>query len=560
VFRILRAFAWLRWRVLVNSLERTGARDMVERFSLAIEQITPIIAFLLLVPTAIALAALAGYAGYALALGGQSLTFEALRFGLLVVSALAVLGPLLMPSLEPTALVRLLLLPIPRGTLYVAHAIGTINEPWVAATVPIVLALPVGLAVGGALGTAGISLVGGLLLVVCIAGVSTIATLLVHAMARNRRRGELIALAFMVIFPLVALLPGMIGSGEDTRRSGNRHPFTVPQWLTDAGASASRAVPSEVFVRATRYAVGDEARSAGLHIVFLFVSATLIQSAGFAIFRRLLERPSAGGARRASGADAVTFSIPFLSRASAAVARNQLRLAMRTPRGRAILLSPLAAFAVFAVVFSRVGQVELGFATLSNGLGLAVFGGAICLIGTIPFAVNQFAVDRAGLTLTWLSPISTRDLLWGKAVANGLIALAPMMLMSLISLVVFPGGPVGVWLSLPLGLIAATCLFAPAAATLSAVFPKAVDLNSIGRGSNPHGMANFLGIVSAGVAGVPSILIGVLTAGVFGSPTWTVLAMLGWCALSLGLSLFLFRLVAMLVEARRENLAGKRRT
>ena len=33
----MRAFAWLRWRMFINSLERTGSRDMLERFSLAIE-------------------------------------------------------------------------------------------------------------------------------------------------------------------------------------------------------------------------------------------------------------------------------------------------------------------------------------------------------------------------------------------------------------------------------------------------------------------------------------------------------------------------------------------
>ena len=44
MLRILRAFAWLRWRMLVNSLERTGARDTLERFSLAIEKLGPIMA------------------------------------------------------------------------------------------------------------------------------------------------------------------------------------------------------------------------------------------------------------------------------------------------------------------------------------------------------------------------------------------------------------------------------------------------------------------------------------------------------------------------------------
>jgi len=44
MFRILRAFAWLRCRMLINSLENTSARDTVERFSIAIEKLGPIMA------------------------------------------------------------------------------------------------------------------------------------------------------------------------------------------------------------------------------------------------------------------------------------------------------------------------------------------------------------------------------------------------------------------------------------------------------------------------------------------------------------------------------------
>ena len=35
MLRILRAFAWMRWRVLINSLERNSSRDTLERLSLA---------------------------------------------------------------------------------------------------------------------------------------------------------------------------------------------------------------------------------------------------------------------------------------------------------------------------------------------------------------------------------------------------------------------------------------------------------------------------------------------------------------------------------------------
>jgi hypothetical protein len=37
VLHILSAFAWMRWRVLLNSLERTGSRDMVGRMATAMD-------------------------------------------------------------------------------------------------------------------------------------------------------------------------------------------------------------------------------------------------------------------------------------------------------------------------------------------------------------------------------------------------------------------------------------------------------------------------------------------------------------------------------------------
>ncbi len=88
--------------------------------------------------------------------------------------------------------------------------------------------------------------------------------------------------------------------------------------------------------------------------------------------------------------------IPGLSRASAAVAHAHLRLATRTPRGRSTLLSPLLVFTVLAFVMSRRENLESQFA---GGIGVAAFGSIICLLSILPFSMNQFAVDRAGLTL-----------------------------------------------------------------------------------------------------------------------------------------------------------------
>ena len=119
MIRILRAFVWLRWRTLLNSLERRSSRDTLERFSIAVEQLAPTIAAIVLLPSMIGLAGLAGYAGWTLARGEpQGFIFEAVRFLLLAACALAVAGPIMLPGGDRTNAVRLLLLPIPRGVLY----------------------------------------------------------------------------------------------------------------------------------------------------------------------------------------------------------------------------------------------------------------------------------------------------------------------------------------------------------------------------------------------------------------------------------------------------------
>ena len=69
----LRAFAWLRWRMFVNSLEQTGSRDMLERFSLAIDKLGTVLAAVLLIPSALTLAAVGAPPGTALSTGQSSL-------------------------------------------------------------------------------------------------------------------------------------------------------------------------------------------------------------------------------------------------------------------------------------------------------------------------------------------------------------------------------------------------------------------------------------------------------------------------------------------------------
>jgi hypothetical protein len=158
IWRTVRAFAWLRWRVLINSLERRGSRDVIERFSIAFEQLAPALVALMMVPSAAALAGLGTYAGWTLGQGHPGTAFGFTRLALLAAAALTIAGPILLPAAERTNAVRLLLLPIPRVVLYLSQFMSALADPWILLAGVLLLAIPLGIALGGNAAAAGLML------------------------------------------------------------------------------------------------------------------------------------------------------------------------------------------------------------------------------------------------------------------------------------------------------------------------------------------------------------------------------------------------------------------
>ena len=554
---ILRAFVWMRWRVLMNSLERIGARDRLERFSVAIEQLGPIMAAILMIPSAIVLAGAGAYGGWSLAQGNaHPLPFEALRFLLLAATLLTIIGPFLLPANERTSAVRLLLLPISRPTLYVAETVTALTDPWLALMLPVILTVPLGMLAGGAFVAAPLALVGGTLLLIVLLGLTSVASSLFQLMFRDRRRAELLALVFILIVPLVSMIPAVWQSGRvrvDPHGSG----ASDPAWFEIFENRVLPLAPSEAYARATSRLSGRLDMTAVRPVAGLAVTAVILHTAGLLLFGRILQSPGSTGARRRrSKAIGRTWRIPGLSPAASAVALAQMRLAVRTPRGRSILLSPLIVFLMFGAMMWRGGSGEqFGFVALRSGLALAVFGSFISLLTSLPIAVNQFAIDRAGLTLEFLTPIDDRDLLRGKALANAGTAGVPALLCVVGAALIFPEGSLAMWLTVPLGLTATVLLVSPVAAALSAIFPRPVDLNSIGRASNAHAAATFLGMFAYAVAGGSTMLLVVLGARILDRPALVPALMLVWCAVCFVVARLLFVPVRQLLARRRENLA-----
>ena len=559
MLRIFRSFAWMRWRVFVNSLERTGARDTVERFSIAIEKLGPIMALVLLIPSATLLLVLGLVSGFGLATGGWSVMMGIVRGILFAVLFITILSPLVLPMRDSSTIARLLLLPIPRRVLYFAQAIGAFGDPWVALSIPLLLGIAIGLAAGLHFVAALVALLAGIGFLLIVIGLTTFSSSLLQLLLRDRRRGDLVMLIAVLVLPLIGIVPQFILRPE---RVNGRH-LTRAERQALPPSRAERAlervmhyVPSELYTRATNTSVVSPAYTlaplAGLGVVMLVIHGT-----AFVAYRRLLDMPASMGARRASTLGGLwDRRIPGLSEGASAVALTQYRLGLRTPRGRAAMFTPVIVPLLLAgVMYSRGKGLPLSGAIGGPGLPLAIFGCFAAILTLIPLALNQFAIDKAGFTRQMLSPLSIRELLAGKAVGNALIALGPALFCFIVPAVAFPGGAPALWLTLPLAIAATYLLFAPAAAAWSAIFPKQVDLNSIGNNGNAHQVAALLGMLSLVVSAAPPILLTLFAVGYLKQVNLAPLFVLGWGAVAFAVSQVAYIPVRRLVVRRCETIA-----
>jgi hypothetical protein len=179
----------------------------------------------------------------------------------------------------------------------------------------------------------------------------------------------------------------------------------------------------------------------------------------------------------------------------------------------------------------------------------------MCLLSILPIAMNQFAVDKAGLTMTLLSPLTVEEVLAGKAAGNALVVAPPVIFCIVTALLLFPGGQASMWIALVLGLVAVYLVVAPIGAISSAVFPRAVDMNSIGRGSNAHGAAGLIGMLSFLAAGLPPAGLTLLATRILERPSLAPVLVGIWCVIAYVLGRVLFIPARRLFVSRRENLA-----
>jgi hypothetical protein len=562
MMRQLRAFAWMRWRLMVNGLRGARKRDTLEQISRILTLVGPALLVAMSLGSVIGLAIAGVFAGIALAQdapGREAIVFIIRLLGVLMLVVVAFMPLSLGAASGATRYARLLLLPIPRRLLHMVEVASGVADPWIFIPIPGLLLVAVGLAIGGALGSAVLAVVAGLGLLAAFLAFGVLSGFVVSWLMRDRRRAEMSTLIFVVGLSLVGLLPqlfGMNASSRSRRESGESRERSRPavERVEQALPVWTRALPTEMYGRALLKGVVQQDRAAGLAWTGgLWLQAGFIYWLSSLVHARLLL--SVDGRARRTGP--ILFRalprVPLLTAGAAAVAMVQFRTGFRSLRGRLAVLLPGPMLALLSVVLSRSPEEAAWIARIPEH-GYFIFGASLilALLTVHPITLNQFASDRAGLTLQWLSPLSARDLVFGKAVGGFMVyGSGALLALAVIGAMTRSGTPV-LWVATAFGGIATYAVFSPYAALMSALFPVAADLNKNGSAGNPHTAAVIPGVLLTPLAALPAV--GIMLLSLRWSPWVSLAAMAVWAAVALGLAWWAVGLTAGALHRRRENL------
>jgi hypothetical protein len=404
-----------------------------------------------------------------------------------------------------------------------------------------------------------IALVGGFAFVVALLSLNSLVSFLISWLVRDRRRSEIFVLVFVVVISAASVLPLLLGdfqTGAPARRTTvaveARSFFELPEW--------TRWTPSGLYGTAVANSVNRSNRPWQqpyrdqylVPLAELVAEGAIIYWLSFLVHRRLLESVEGGRSRRKGRlpGDGVMLRIPGFWPGTSAVALAQAYTALRTVRGRLVVLLPGPMVAMFAMLFRKLpgaGNIEQmigthGYVTFGAGM---IFG----LYAAQALTMNQYGSDRSGLTMQFLQPIRDVDLVRGKTAGCAIVFGAGAMITLACALVVAPGGSPWLWLATLFGGAATFLVISPIAAWISALFPVASDLSKTGTGGNPHAFAMIAGMFITAAALIPAALIIAFVPENY-APLWMAV----WTTIAAALALPLLSLVARMIRSRRENL------
>lgn len=552
--RLVKAFVWLQWRLLVNGLKGGRKRDSLERFSRWSDATLPAVATVMLIPAVLLMAAAGGFAGWTLASGSgrEAGVAFVLTMGLLVPLFWLLLRPLVSAGLAGVERGELLrLLPIPTSFLRHLELIRAALDPILLLFAAAVLALPLGALVAGRPLVTLVAIVAGAVLLAFFACLSAVLSLGVQVLLRNRRRGEAATLVFFLVLSSIGVIPQLFvrkdraSKPAPTTRAASKREFEIPV--------AFRFLPSGLYAVGLEDGSTGRGRGASLNLGALAALAALAYAASATLHRRLLDTPETSGSRASRAPVRVrTARWPGLSPIASATAAVQVRTLLRTVRGKMLIISPLFVTILFALVFTR-GDMPSRF--MAEPAGIAAFVVFLGLANHSSVACNQFAADGSALVLEFLQPIDERDLLIGKLAGMAVLFAGSLSVALAALLVIVPGASPALLLAVLAGGLASYFAMAPLNALLAAFFPKSMDLGKLGKAGKPHSTAALVSLPAHTLAMLPAAACIVVPWFVLRNHALALLLVGAWAIAAWFLAVATMSPVARAVRARRENLA-----
>jgi ABC-2 type transport system permease protein len=343
---------------------------------------------------------------------------------------------------EAYELGRFLTYPVRPGRLYLIQFATGLLEPSVLFFYPALLGATLGIAQTHPIGWAGPVLLLFVFTLMNVACGRCLQNLFLNVMT-SRRSGEILFLGVLGFLGLSAFLPpvdaswlferfGQFGtSPEDlamlaqTARALGNTPFGWPAMgLAAAAAGEIRVVAGTL---AFMVLVGAIAWLLGLYFLKRFYK-------GGKGFKLLPTRRRAEGSEPAG---IVGWRLPFVSAATSVIFAKEIKTLVSNPKARLLFAVPF----FLLILLKIIGAPQLflylwGDAWASVLLALLSFYVLSVLSGQ--FFSNGFGYDEQGVRLAYLYPVSLASWLWGRNLAQGLLAVFQFLLLGVLVYLLMP--------------------------------------------------------------------------------------------------------------------------
>jgi hypothetical protein len=492
---------WLKWRLLRNSLRSSKA---------VVNRVASILGMLIALFLALIVAAVLGFAAYALsqpdALGNafrRTATREVSAsasaefiffsmFGLIYLMWATV--PLSIGGSKQFDAGKLLMYPITLRKLFAVDYLSELTTLHSVFAIPAVIAICTGVAFGTGNTTAALlTAVPAILFGVALS--KWLSTTMGLLLRRKRARGETIVALIGAVAGLSAAVAGQIAPILFKHAES----FRSLRW-TPPGAAALLLVGS-----------ADDPIAYALAFITLSAYAVALIVLTYWIARRAaLGMEGRRRQKRAVVSEAVTgyagWQLPLVSAELSAVVEKEVRYAMRNAQVRMMALMPLILIVIRVVNTQRLGAARATppgiFVTYGSGL-LATGGVLYVFLILAGISCNQFAFEEGGMRTLILSPIDRRKILLGKNIATAILALVFATILLTLNTIVFRDLDAPKLLFIGLSFVIFAALSSTIGNWLSIRFPKRMRF---GKRLNVSGVAGLLLIPMVIVLSAPPVL------------------------------------------------------